>query len=98
MLRPPGKPPRGRDKPARGKRGTSAAPGLNAPTKPEPQGGETTGLDRGCRLRRGIPTAHCEGMIPDEVRQLIRMALAEDVGAGDITARSFVPEGKQARG
>jgi nicotinate-nucleotide pyrophosphorylase (carboxylating) len=37
-------------------------------------------------------------MIPDEVKQLIRMALAEDIGAGDITASSFVPEGKQARG
>lgn len=37
-------------------------------------------------------------MIPEEVRQLIRMALAEDTGAGDITARSFVPEDKQARG
>src|SRR5688572_2793725 len=55
-------------------------------------------MPEGSRLHAGLPTAHCAGMIPDEVRQLIRMALAEDVGAGDITARSFVPEGKQARG
>jgi nicotinate-nucleotide pyrophosphorylase (carboxylating) len=37
-------------------------------------------------------------MIPDEVRQLIRMALAEDVGPGDLTSRCFVPAEKQARG
>jgi nicotinate-nucleotide pyrophosphorylase (carboxylating) len=36
-------------------------------------------------------------MIPAEVHQLIRMALAEDIGPGDITARAFVPEQKQAR-
>ena len=36
-------------------------------------------------------------MIPGEVHQLIRMALAEDTGSGDITARAFVPEEKQAR-
>jgi nicotinate-nucleotide pyrophosphorylase (carboxylating) len=37
-------------------------------------------------------------MIPEEVRQLIRMALAEDSGPGDITVKSFVPANKQARG
>ena len=31
-------------------------------------------------------------ILPDEVKALIRMALAEDVGAGDVTARFFVPE------
>lgn len=36
-------------------------------------------------------------MIPAEVHQLIRMALAEDTGSGDITAAAFVPEGKLAR-
>lgn len=36
-------------------------------------------------------------MIPESVRQLITMALAEDAGPGDITAESFVPEGKLAR-
>jgi nicotinate-nucleotide pyrophosphorylase (carboxylating) len=36
-------------------------------------------------------------MIPAEVHQLIRMALAEDTGGGDITALSFVPAEKQAR-
>lgn len=35
-------------------------------------------------------------MIPDVVGQLIRMALAEDVGAGDITSRCFVSGGKRA--
>lgn len=36
-------------------------------------------------------------MIPEEAQQLIRMALAEDVGPGDITAQSFVPADKHAR-
>lgn len=31
-------------------------------------------------------------ILPEEVKALIRMALAEDVGAGDVTARFFVPE------
>lgn len=31
-------------------------------------------------------------ILPYEVKALIRMALAEDVGAGDVTARFFVPE------
>jgi nicotinate-nucleotide pyrophosphorylase (carboxylating) len=32
------------------------------------------------------------------VLELIRMALAEDLGSGDVTAEYFVPEGRQARG
>lgn len=35
--------------------------------------------------------------LPAEVHELIRMALAEDVGSGDVTARYFVPEAAQAR-
>jgi nicotinate-nucleotide pyrophosphorylase (carboxylating) len=45
-----------------------------------------------------VPALPGWSMIPEEVRQLIRMALAEDTGAGDITACCFVPEQKQARG
>ncbi len=33
----------------------------------------------------------------DSVARLIAMALAEDIGAGDVTARYFVPDGRQAR-
>jgi nicotinate-nucleotide pyrophosphorylase (carboxylating) len=36
-------------------------------------------------------------MIPEEVRQLIHMALREDIGSGDITAGCFVPAERQAR-
>ncbi|RYD28607.1 MAG: carboxylating nicotinate-nucleotide diphosphorylase [Verrucomicrobiaceae bacterium] len=35
--------------------------------------------------------------LPKEVQELIRMALAEDIGPGDVTARFFVPENARAR-
>ena len=37
-------------------------------------------------------------MLPPEVEQLIRMALAEDIGSGDVTAECFVPAERRARG
>jgi len=37
-------------------------------------------------------------MLPDAVHELIRMALAEDIGPGDVTAASFVPADRRARG
>jgi nicotinate-nucleotide pyrophosphorylase (carboxylating) len=37
------------------------------------------------------------GMLPDVVTRLIAMALAEDIGGGDITAECFVPPEKQVR-
>ena len=36
-------------------------------------------------------------MITEPVQQLIRMALAEDIGAGDVTAQCFVPAERHAR-
>lgn len=35
--------------------------------------------------------------LPDEVFELIRLALAEDIGPGDVTARYFVPAGARAQ-
>ena len=35
-------------------------------------------------------------MLPDAVLQLIRMALSEDLGPGDVTASCFVPENRSA--
>ncbi|MDB6135772.1 MAG: hypothetical protein JWM59_4015 [Verrucomicrobiales bacterium] len=35
--------------------------------------------------------------LPKEVQELIRMALAEDIGPGDVTALFFVPENARAR-
>jgi nicotinate-nucleotide pyrophosphorylase (carboxylating) len=36
--------------------------------------------------------------VETEVVELIRMALAEDLGCGDVTGEYFVPEGRRARG
>src|SRR5262245_30817229 len=44
-----------------------------------------------------MPPRHCARMITEQVQQLISMALAEDSGAGDITAQCFVPAERQAR-
>jgi len=38
------------------------------------------------------------GLSPDDLRVLIRRALEEDLGAGDLTTRLTVPEGTRARG
>jgi hypothetical protein len=35
--------------------------------------------------------------LPAEVHELIRLALAEDIGAGDVTVRYFVPAEARAR-
>ena len=44
-----------------------------------------------------MPPGHCAGMITEQVQQLISMALAEDTGAGDLTAQCFVPADRKAR-
>jgi nicotinate-nucleotide pyrophosphorylase (carboxylating) len=36
-------------------------------------------------------------MLPDAVHELIRMALAEDIGQGDVTAACFVPADRRAK-
>ncbi len=38
------------------------------------------------------------GLSPDELRDQVRLALKEDVGAGDLTTRLTIPEGTRARG
>jgi nicotinate-nucleotide pyrophosphorylase (carboxylating) len=38
------------------------------------------------------------GLFLDDLRDLIRRALAEDLGAGDLTTRLTIPEGARARG